>query len=64
MNKQYRVVWEIDITAQNPEQAAKEAVSIQRDPYSEALAFYVEGDGGDDSHFIDLMNNVLNGEVV
>ena len=64
MNKQYRVVWEIEITAQNPEQAAKEAVRIQRDPHSEALAFYVEGNGWTDSTFVDLMDNVMNGEVV
>jgi hypothetical protein len=64
MENESRVVGEIDITAQNPEQAAKQALRIQRDPHSEALAFYVEGNGWTDSYLVDLMDNVLNGEVV
>ncbi len=41
MKKTYRVVWEIDIDADTPLAAAKEAISIQRDKGSEATYFYV-----------------------
>jgi len=41
MKKTYRVVWEIDIDADTPLEAAKEALSIQRDKGSEATYFYV-----------------------
>lgn len=41
MSKTYRVVWEIDIDADTPLAAAKEAISIQRDKGSEATYFYV-----------------------
>lgn len=41
MSKTYRVVWEIDIDADTPLEAAKEAISIQRDKGSEATCFYV-----------------------
>lgn len=41
MKKNYRVVWEIDIDANTPLEAAKEALSIQRDKGSEATCFYV-----------------------
>lgn len=38
---QYKVVWTIDIEANSPEEAAKEALEIQRDKGSEAVAFEV-----------------------
>ena len=41
MSKTYRVVWEIDIDADTPLEAAKEAISIQRDTGSTATYFYV-----------------------
>ncbi len=41
MSKTYRVVWEIDIDADTPLEAAKEAVSIQHDKGSAATCFYV-----------------------
>jgi hypothetical protein len=37
----YRVVWEIDIEADSPLAAAKEALAIQRDPQSIATVFLV-----------------------
>lgn len=42
----YRVVWEIDIEdAETPEEAARKALSIQRDPNSIATVFDVyQGD--------------------
>ncbi len=39
--KRYRVVWEIDIDAESHEEAASEALSIQRDPNSIATCFDV-----------------------
>ena len=38
----YKVKWEIDINASSPEEAAWEALKIQRDRQSEATAFDVE----------------------
>jgi hypothetical protein len=38
---EYRVKWEIDIEAKNPEEAAKKALEIQRDPKSIATYFSV-----------------------
>lgn len=37
----HRVVWEIDIEADSPEEAAKEALVIQRDQGSDATCFTV-----------------------
>jgi hypothetical protein len=37
----YRVVWEIDIEADCPEEAADNALKIQRDPSAEATCFDV-----------------------
>ena len=63
MNKQYRVFWGVDVTASNPEQAAREAWRIQRDLIGNdhANSFYVvrgygtpEQDEEDARHFIDL----------
>ncbi|WP_053649608.1 MULTISPECIES: hypothetical protein [unclassified Streptomyces] len=41
----YRVTWEIDIDADDPEEAARKALGIQRDPDSTATVFGVHGDG-------------------
>ncbi len=38
---QYEVRWTIDIEADNPKDAAKEALEIQRDKGSEAIYFIV-----------------------
>ena len=38
---QFRVSWEIDIEADTPQQAAKQALAIQRDPKSTATQFSV-----------------------
>jgi|TARA_R100001015_G_C4596932_1_gene152097 hypothetical protein len=62
MQKEYRIVWELDVIARNPEEAAKQALDVQRDPESDALLFYVSGEGH--NYFVDLMENVLNGEAV
>jgi hypothetical protein len=41
MDKLYHVVWEIDIYAQSPREAAKEAQAIQQDTDSTATVFDV-----------------------
>ena len=38
---EFLVIWEIDISAGTPEEAAAEALRIQRDPFSEATFFTV-----------------------
>lgn len=38
---EYRVIWEIDIEADSPEEAAEKALIIQRDPESTATNFTV-----------------------
>jgi flavin-binding protein dodecin len=37
----YRVIWIIDLDAESPEEAAKEALEIQREPGSTATVFEV-----------------------
>jgi hypothetical protein len=37
----YKVVWVIDVDAENPREAAREALAIQRDPNSIATHFVV-----------------------
>jgi len=39
--KEYKVIWEIDLWAENPEDAAKKALAVQRDPDSLATVFTV-----------------------
>lgn len=43
---EYMVRWEIDILADTPEDAARQALAIQRDPCSVAVVFYVRGEDG------------------
>jgi hypothetical protein len=40
----YRVTWEIDIEAKSAKEAAKQALFVQRDPYSTATVFDVAYD--------------------
>lgn len=49
--RDYRVVWEIDVTAKNKVDAAKQALAIMKDP-GEAIVFNVEGEN------IDLMEEL------
>ena len=42
---QYRVLWEIDLEAESPEDAALQALGINRDPQSIATVFAVEHKG-------------------
>lgn len=40
--KTYRVKWEIDVIAENPRDAAEQALNIQRDKKSTAVVFNVD----------------------
>jgi hypothetical protein len=42
----YRVMWEIDVDANSPAEAAREALRIQRDTESWATVFTVNGPDG------------------
>lgn len=44
----YRVAWEIDVEASSIEEAAQQAISIQRDPDSTATVFTVTWTGADE----------------
>ena len=37
----YRVIWEVDVTANHPRDAAREALKMMKDPESEAVVFEV-----------------------
>lgn len=50
----YRVVWEIDLDAETPEDAARKALAIHRDPGSTATFFTVTSPDGA-AKDIDLM---------
>lgn len=53
----YHVSWEIEIDAENPRDAAKQALAIQRDPHSLATVFQVlEFDTEQDAVTIDLQD--------
>lgn len=43
--KEYRVVWEIELSATDPVDAARQARQVQLDPHSRATVFTVSGDG-------------------
>lgn len=49
----YRVIWEIDIDADTPLEAAQIALNAQRDPHSRATVFAVYDSKGD-LHMVDL----------
>lgn len=49
----YRVTWEIELDAETPEDAAREALEIQRNPDSTATVFKVYDEKGID-HAFDL----------
>lgn len=45
MTTQYQVTWVIDIEADSPTEAARQALEIQQDPESIATVFEVSGGG-------------------
>ncbi len=58
MAKLYHVVWEIDIHAQSPRDAANEARAIQRDKDAIATVFDVTEAGSDKTVRIDLAEDL------
>lgn len=58
---EYFVTWEIELTAASPQEAARQALEIQRDPKSWANSFDVREttDGGcGHVYHIDLQENI------
>ncbi len=58
MAKLYRVVWENDIYAQSPREAAKEAQAIQQDKGAMATVFDVTEEDSDKTVRIDLAEGI------
>ncbi len=54
MEKHYLVTWVIDIYAESPEEAARQALAIQRKPDSIATVFDVSDDDGENTVRVDL----------
>ena len=54
MEKLYHVVWEIDIYARSPREAAKKAQAIQQDKDSTATVFDVTKENSDKTVRIDF----------
>ncbi len=55
---EYKVTWIIDIDAETPEDAAAEALNIQRDVESQALFFRVLNKDTDEEVGIDLIDAI------
>ena len=56
--KTYSVMWEIEVNADSPREAAQKALEIQRDYYSTATVFdVVNNDDTDKMERIDLLTN-------
>ena len=58
MAKLYHVVWEIDVYAESPREAAKEAQAIQLDEDSTATVFDVAEEDSDKTVRIDLAEEI------
>jgi hypothetical protein len=58
MAKLYHVVWEIDVYAESPREAAKEAQAIQQDKDSMATVFDVTEEDSDKTVRIDLAEGI------
>jgi len=54
----YLVEWSIDIDAETPEEAAKLALEVQRDPESQGLFFEVTDDKTGECVTVDLFEGV------
>ncbi len=53
---EYHVIWEIDLDAETPKEAAERALEIQRNPDSMAVVFSVCDDDGNLTQ-VDLMDD-------
>ena len=58
MAKLYHVVWEIDVYARSPREAAKEAQAIQQDKEAMATVFDVAEEDSDKTVRIDLAEEI------
>jgi len=56
-NPEHNVTWTIDINADTPREAARQALDIQRDPFSTATMFTVYEHRTGQTHQIDLEND-------
>ena len=54
MDKEYRVTWEIDVSAESPLDAVKQAHEMARDPDSIATVYGVREVGQEKMEIIDL----------
>ncbi len=54
MTKCYLVCWSIDLEAASPQEAALQALAIQRDPESIATVFQIRDDEGEYITTVDL----------
>lgn len=61
MTTKYLVGWTIDIEAESPVDAAKQALAIQRNPNSIATVFTVHREGADGVTTVDLTEGTVNG---
>jgi len=50
----YKISWEIELDADNPLAAAKEALEMHRDSNSVSTMFYVQAEGSKDVFSVDL----------
>lgn len=56
---EYRVLWEIDVDADSPREAAEKARAIQKNPASHATVFYVTERGSQSEAVrVDLMEGL------
>lgn len=55
----YIVRWEIDIEAENPQNAARQALAIHRNPESIATVFIVEDKANKDTISVDVQEEVV-----
>ncbi len=53
-SNEYKVTWTVDVEADDPVEAAREALRIQRDPESVATYFEVQKHGSDVVFPVDL----------
>lgn len=54
MTERYRISWVIDIEADSPEEAARQALAIQRNSESTATVFEIHDDCGEFIERVDL----------
>jgi hypothetical protein len=61
MMRAYLVTWQVEVTAENAEEAAVMAMGMQRDPYSLATVFTVRDVGTGEEKSVDAAQ-IIEGE--